>query len=195
MRKILSSIVLYFIGVMGVIAQDTLKYDFNKPIVLSSNPGLYYILPVDTTQKDSAIVVSSKLYFKLIQDKQSCVTFINLYQVYKQKVSSGDKEANDLIQSYESILKTKDSSYAQLLKEYYVLNSLLSTSIRQTESTIVLNKNTLDTLSKSIEIVEKQNVELRTDLSTMKRQQNRNKLFFGAGGVAIGFLLALILLL
>jgi hypothetical protein len=188
-------IVFSLVYTISLFAQDTIRYDFSKPILLSSKPGLYYIYPSDSTSKDSAIIVSSKLYFKLIQDKQSCVTFINLYQMYKNQVNTGDKEVSDLINSYENIIKTKDSSYTQLLKEYYILNGLLTTSIRQTETTINLNRNTLDTLSKSLEIMEDQNKELRSNLDVMKKQQNRNKLFFGAGGVAIGFLFGLLLLL
>jgi hypothetical protein len=151
-------------------------------------------MPADSLAADSVVVVNSKAYFKLVQDKQSCKTFINLYQMYQQRVSTGDKEVQGLIDSYEVIIKTKDSSYTNLLHEYYSLNSLLTSSINQTESAIIISKNSLDTLSHSLAVISEENKGLKEDLSTMKQQTNKNKWRYGLAGLAIGILLGILIM-
>lgn len=177
-----------------VYAQDTIRVDNTKPSVLPSANKVYIFIPSDTATSDSIVVVNSKAYFKLIQDKQTCKTFISLYQLYKQKVGKGDVEVQGLIESYEVIIKTKDSSYTVLMEEYYTLNGLLSSSINQTEEAILISKNTLDTLSLSLKTITAENKYLRADLTSMKQQNNKNKWRYGLVGLAAGIFIGILLI-
>jgi|GEM_PF-3174954 hypothetical protein len=175
-------------------AQDTIKTIDKQPVLLSAENKLYFFIPADTSGRDSVIVIPSRLYWKLMQDKESCKTFINLYQVYHQRVSKGDTEVQGLIDSYEGIIKTKDSAYTVLFHEYYKMNSLLSSSIDQTEASIKISKNTLDTLSQSLQVISDQNAHLKTDLQTMKSQNTKNKLRFGLAGLVLGVVIGILLM-
>src|SRR3954469_8427461 len=103
-------------------AQDTLTVDCQKPVFLDVKSGISYVNIPDSSSCDSFLVVRTDQYFKLVKDKQACKTFIQLYQMYKNQVKSGDAEVGEIVDSYESIIKTKDSAYAVLFKEYYTLN-------------------------------------------------------------------------
>jgi len=176
------------------LAQDTIKTPDKQPVLLSAENKLYFFMPADTSGRDSVIVLPSRIYWKIMQDKESCKTFINLYQIYHQRVSKGDTDAQGLIDSYEGIIKTKDSAYAVLFHEYYKLNSLLSSSIDQTEASIKISKNTLDTLSQSLQVISDQNAHLKRDLQIMKTQNNKNKLRFGLIGLAVGIVIGILLM-
>ncbi len=195
-KSIVFSITLFCLSILAH-AQDTIKIKNLEPKLLSSrNNKVYFFMPAadDTLNTDSVVVVNSKAYFKLVQDKQSCKTFINLYKMYQQSVSKGDAEVQGLIESYEVIIKTKDSSYTALMHEYYSLNSLLSASINQTESAILISKNSLDELSRSMDAIKEENEGLKTDLSTMKQQNNKNKWRFGLAGLGVGLLLGILIM-
>lgn len=194
MKNILSSFLAIVYLSIQAFAQDTLKMNTTEPVLVSAKNKVYVFMPADSLAADSVVVVNSKAYFKLVQDKQSCKTFINLYQMYQQRVSTGDKEVQGLIDSYEVIIKTKDSSYTTLLHEYYSLNSLLTSSINQTESAIIISKNSLDTLSQSLAVISEENKGLKEDLSTMKQQTNKNKWRYGLAGLAVGILLGILIM-
>ena len=174
--------------------QDTVNVTDKQPVLLSTENKLYFFTPADTLKKDSVIVAPSRIYFKLIQDKESCKTFINLYQIYQQRVSKGDAEVQGLIDSFEGIIKTKDSAYTVLFHEYYKLNSLLTSSINQTEASITISRNSLDTLSHSLQMISDQNMHLKTDLQTMKAQNAKNKLRFGLIGFTAGIIIGILLM-
>ena len=175
------------------LAQDTVKVTRKHVALLSVKNKLYYFMPEDSLQTDSVIVVNGKVYFKLMQDKESCKTFIDLYYIYQKRVAKGDADVQGLIDSYEGIIKTKDSSYAVLFHQYYKLNSLLTSSINETERSVNISKNALDTLSSSLHVISDQNNALNKDLKIMKAQNNKNKLKFGLGGLILGLVIGLLL--
>ena len=194
MKKLFTALSVLLCVSLHTQAQDTIRMNTKDPVLVSAKNKVYIIVPADTLGADSVVVVNSKAYFKLIQDKQSCKTFINLYQVYQERVSTGDKQVQSLIDSYEVIIKTRDSSYTTLLQEYYSLNSLLSSSITQTESAILISRSSLDTLSRSLQTISEDNKLLRKDLTIMKQQNNKNKWRFGLAGLGIGLLVGILIM-
>jgi len=174
-------------------SQDTIRIHTTKAYALSARQKLYFFIPANNDHIDSVVVLNSNAYYLLLEDKQACASFMNVYQLYKKRISEGDSKVQALIQGYEVVIQTKDSSYASLLKQYDALNALTSTSIQQSNETIRICRNSLDSLSTSLNTIQQVNTILKKDIKTMKKQHHIQKWGFALVGISIGILIGVLL--
>lgn len=175
-------------------SQDTIRLQTRKPQALSAVSRLYFFVPSDHETIDSIIVINSNAYYSLIQDKQACATFTQLYQMYKKRIGEGDVKVQELIKGYEVIIQTKDSSYTTLLKQYDAERALTTKSIQQTTETLHICRSSLDSINTSLNSIEQENNLLKQDLKTIKKRHNTQKWSFALVGVSIGILVGLLLM-
>lgn len=191
--KTLSLLLFSLLLFHSAFAQDTLHIHSKKIYTLSAKSKIYFFIPATNDQIDSVIVINSKAYYALIQDQDACATFMNVYELYKKRISEGDSKVQALIQGYEVIIQTKDSSYASLVKNYDALNIITSKSIQQSNTMLHICKSSLDSLNTSLNTIQQENTILKKDIKTMKKQHHIQKWSFAIIGVSIGILIGILL--
>jgi len=191
--KCLIFFIFILLSFYSAFSQDTIHIYSNDVHVLSARQKLYFFMPVNNDRTDSVIVLNSKAYYSLIEDKQACVTFTHLYQLYKKRIGEGDAKVQQLIRGYDVIIQTKDSSYTTLLKQYDAERALTTKSIQQTTETLRLCRNSFDSLNTSLNRIQQENTILKQDIETMNKHHKTQKWSFAIAGCAIGLLVGILL--
>ena len=174
-------------------AQDTIHMHTHDIHVLSSQQKLYFFVPSNNDNTDSVVVINRAAYYDMQRDNQACSTFVHLYQLYKTSVHAGDLKVQRLINGYEVVIQSKDSSYTALMKQYEALHELNNKSMQQTTSTIRICRSSLDSLATSLNILQQENSLLQKDLTVLKKQHRKQKWGFALGALAAGLVIGILL--
>ncbi len=157
-----------------IILSDTFCFSNNKPTPYLSGTKL-------TIQCDSVYIINKHRY--ILYEKAADIIR------KKEYVNT----CNVLIKNYEERLQAQNKAFDNLYKKYIQLDSISQRTISDTQNSLIQVSNTITAAQSNIVVVDKKMDNLTSTIKEQRKKSFFDKIWFGAGGIAVGIIGGLII--
>lgn len=157
-----------------IVLSDTFCFSNKKPLPFTAGSKIFL-------KCDTAYVINKHRYI--------------LYEKAVDVIKTGKyvNTCNLVIKNLEDRVEAQNKAFIELYNNYISLDSISQKTIQDTKTNLVQVNNTLVKAQTDIGEVDKKMDDLKATINAQRRQSFMDKIYYGAGGVAVGILVGLII--